>query len=55
MKGIDLNTLITSKLSGFAGICEVNHVYRQARFRSGDGTHAIEDFSPLRSDLQRKS
>ena len=44
MKGIDLNTMRTSKLSEFSGIFEVNHVYRQARFRPGNGTHANEGF-----------
>lgn len=55
MKGIDLNTTRTSKLSEFSGTYEVNHVYRQTRFRPSDGTHANEGFSPLRADLQRKS
>ncbi len=44
MKGIDLNTMRTSKLSEFSEIFEVNHVYRQARFRPGNGTHANEGF-----------
>jgi hypothetical protein len=54
MTGIDLNTMRASKISEFSGIFEVNHVYRQARFRPDDGTHTNEGFSPLRTDLQWK-
>ena len=55
MKGIDLNSKKTSRISIFNEKLEVNHACRQACLRSNNGAYPDEGVPPLRGDLQRKS
>ena len=54
MKGIDLNSEKTSRISIFGDILEINHAHRQACLCSNNGTYSHEGFSPLRANLRRK-
>ena len=54
MKGIDLNSKKSSRISIFGEISEVNRACRKTCLRSGHGTHTHENFPPLRTNIQRK-